>query len=386
MAWQVSGDKGAVAFLDACLRGRWDPLALQEVCATEGKKEIDWQAFLRVAHDGGVAPVLYSLLRGRGWMPTEVEADLRLAYHHTLARNLALFGELKRLLGCLAAEAVPVILLKGAALAEGVYGNLALRPMGDLDLLVQPEDAPAALRTLARAGYEPVYAEYRLGYALTYRNNVELVKPGAESVRVELHWRLLSPIHYQRVMESAWWWQTALPAKAAGAEARTLGPEAQILYLCGHILQHGDPRVARTVWLLDVAEAARHYDRQIDWDKLLSQAQAHDLLLAVRGVLRQVTRRWSVPISPGVLKQIDALRPSDREERAYAWLTVAPGAVRYIWAEATSISGWRARLWFLWCNLWPSSDYMRRQYNVRHSALLPWYHVRRWTRILKLIR
>ena len=40
----------------------------------------------------------------------------------------------------LAAADLRAVVLKGAALAQAVYGNLALRPMGDLDLLLHVPD------------------------------------------------------------------------------------------------------------------------------------------------------------------------------------------------------------------------------------------------------
>jgi len=53
---------------------------------------------------------------------------------HTLARNLLLYHELPRILKVL--SPLPVIVLKGAALAATIYHRIGLRTMGDLDLLV----------------------------------------------------------------------------------------------------------------------------------------------------------------------------------------------------------------------------------------------------------
>ena len=43
---------------------------------------------------------------------------------------------------------------RGACLAEAVYGNIALRPMGDIDLMVRPGDVPEALEILRSLGFE----------------------------------------------------------------------------------------------------------------------------------------------------------------------------------------------------------------------------------------
>ena len=46
------------------------------------------------------------------------------------------------------------VLLRGPALGADLYGDLMLRPYGDLDVLVTPHDAPEALSALRQAGFQ----------------------------------------------------------------------------------------------------------------------------------------------------------------------------------------------------------------------------------------
>ncbi len=100
----------------------------------------EWALFARMAEAEGVAPLIHYTFQGAGYpagIPDETRQSLALAYYSTAAHNALLFRELERILAALAAGAeIPVIVLKGAALAQTVYPDPALRPMGDLDLLV----------------------------------------------------------------------------------------------------------------------------------------------------------------------------------------------------------------------------------------------------------
>jgi len=69
------------------------------------------------------------------------------------ARNIRLYADLARALRALNQADVPVMVLKGAALAQTVYPRLSQRPMGDADLLVRPEDRDRARGALEAAGY-----------------------------------------------------------------------------------------------------------------------------------------------------------------------------------------------------------------------------------------
>ena len=77
------------------------------------------------------------------------------AYLENAARNLRLYDNLCKVLKILRRDGIPVIVLKGAHLAELVYGNRALRFMGDLDLLVQKDDVMRVDALLIEMGCTP---------------------------------------------------------------------------------------------------------------------------------------------------------------------------------------------------------------------------------------
>ncbi len=375
-AEQVTGQQGfgpaaqtAGPFLSACLRAQWDPAALDEPAGVPDN-------LVETARAGGVGPLLYSALRGRKLVPPAVEEELRRDYYGSAARAMVLWHELEKVLRALAAEQIPVILLKGAALAEAVYVNSALRPMGDLDLLVREKDVPAALRALAAQGYSAATAEAHAGLTVESENEVALC--GARAV-VEIHWSLLDSPYYQSHLPIEWFWQTAQPLRVGAQPALALGPEAQLLHLCAHLLLHHGGESPRLLWLHDIAAVLHRYGEQIDWPVLLQQAQACDLVLPLQQLLPRVAREWARPIPETALPRLAALRPSRAEARVFGLLT-APRrpVIQRFWTNLRTTPTWPRRLRYALQSIFPSPSYMQRRYSIRHRLLVPFYYPYRW--------
>lgn len=371
-------------FLRLCLRGRWDPTTLEAARNLALHSKLDWDGLRQLAHIEGLAPLLYHILRDQNVVPSFIEQDLRDAYYQNGCRNTLLLRELGDLLCHLATEGVNVILLKGAALAEMIYGDIAVRPMSDLDLLIQQQDLPAARRVLVALGYTPLYVEMHTGFNVEFRNEELLYKPGLVDTYVDLHWRLVSPSYYQRTLSTDWFWETALPTQIGSAPALVLSPEAQVLYLCAHLVLHHSGN--GLLWLHDVAEVLTFYQAKIDWEQLLSQSQAYNLVLSVRQILTQVADEWHAPVSSNVLERLRLLQPSGDEVQVFTLLTTKHQtmALRFL-TDVFGMPDWMNKLHLAWSTLFPSRAYMQNRYHILHPALVPPYYLYRWLRGLKRI-
>ncbi len=227
---------------------------------------------------------------------------MRLDYFGVAKTNTRCFHRLEQVLRYMADVGIDVILLKGAALAQAVYANLALRPMCDFDLLVYEGDVDRALGVLAGLGYERPYGEFRPGFIRAFRNQILVRRTDDDEARpIEIHWRLISPLYYQRAIPTGWLWRTAQLERLGDVSVRILSPEAQILHLCGHLLQHGGCERASLRQLYDLAEVVTLYREQIERDRVLERAQAYDLVLPLQKGLSRVWEMWRVPIPSAVL-------------------------------------------------------------------------------------
>ena len=78
-------------------------------------------------------------------------------------RNLFLFAEFRKIAEALKARNVPVIVLKGMHLAAAVYGEIGMREMDDIDILVPRDQLQAAANALVEIGFvskEPLDVEF----------------------------------------------------------------------------------------------------------------------------------------------------------------------------------------------------------------------------------
>lgn len=371
------------ALFYALLRARWDESAWSEAAQIIQEGSIDWPAFLHLAKARGLAPLIYSVTRDHALLPPQVDRALQAHYVHNAARSTLLFDTLHAILDAFEREGVQVILLKGAALAESVYANPALRPMMDLDLLIRRDSLDAATRALTDLGFAPDRREPRRGAMQAFESQMRFHRPDLTDSLVELHWSLLDSPYYQERLNEAWFWQSARPVR--DSHAHTLGPEAQIIHLSAHMLLHH----GRTIWLgmHDIAEVCYHEKDTLDWALLLAKARAMHLVLPLQHILPQVKRGWRASIPDAVLQDLQRLPASDDERRAFHWLTrQRTSEAHHFLADLLTTPSARQRWRFALANIFPSPVYVRERYGMKTPWLTPYAYLRRWLRGMAHLR
>jgi hypothetical protein len=358
------------------LRGRWDKTALQVAREIARNSDLDWDELGKFVYIEALTPLLYRILRNQDWLPENVEKEWRNAYYQNACRNTLLLRELGKVLQSLADVGVDVIVLKGAALAEKVYGDIAVRQMVDLDLLIHPKDLAIVREVVANLGYQLAGVEMQSGFNEEFRNEEIHWKPGLVNVNLDLHWKLVSPVYYQRTFLTDWFWETAISTKISGSPALILGNEAQIVYLCAHLmLHHGGKSL---LWLHDIAEAIAFSPTAIDWNLVINKAETYNLVLSIQQVLLRIADEWKVEIPGNVRSQLAILKPSWEEVRAYSWQNQTM-ALR-LFDDLAGAKDWLTRLRIAWDTLFPSRAYMQHRYEISHPLLIPFYYPYRWLR------
>ena len=131
---------------------------------------IPWPEVVELARINDVRSLLHAAIRQASIdVPQPIQEDLRRIYYQTAATNLVRFEVLGQTLEALSAVNTPLLLLKGPALAETVYGNVALRVMGDADLTVPVERVQECRQVLLELGYSPTEVEPVPGAQTAYR-------------------------------------------------------------------------------------------------------------------------------------------------------------------------------------------------------------------------
>lgn len=293
------------------------PAAPADVPASLPSLAIDealWRGLLAEARRHKVEPLLAAALSAPGVeLPASVEVRSALAADRRRVQitNLLLLDALAAVLAELHAAQIPALLLKGTALALTLYPTPALRPLGDIDLLVHPEHAGRAAAVLEQLGYAPVTAVFaedpRARDTVAQGTGAEhgersFVRRGRCPIVVDLHWRLLARAGVRRKMDPDWFWAQTTTIAVHAAPAHVFTPTAQLLHLCAHAWQHGRPTLR---WSYDVALLLAQ--RTIDWELALAAAARFGLGLALQRTLAAVVQWWGVAPPPAVAAKVAAL-------------------------------------------------------------------------------
>jgi hypothetical protein len=268
------GDRDAYEVVCGLLRALGDDdsaRASTPLQLAHGLADAPWSALAQEAEHHGVTPLITPTIvaAGSGAVPEHVRRTfVALALRHRRAAA-ARERSLDRLLQAFAAAGLPVILLKGAALAHLIYPSPALRAMADVDVLIEGSDTARAL-AVARD----------LGYAFAPRHDTPFAGrmhhlPAATTtecgfrITLEVHLDALSPNQPQRLtfaMVAA----NARPfSRGAGPPGLALGHTDMLRHLSRHAFEPA--RRVRLVHLYDLWRYAAVFRDEIDWRDLAAR-------------------------------------------------------------------------------------------------------------------
>jgi hypothetical protein len=244
------------------------------------RADLDWSSLVEGALWHGVMPLLYRSVHtiGTDTVPLAVVERLQDYCAVNVRRNLFLTGELLKLLHLLEAQGIPALPYKGPVLAAAVYGNLALRQFGDLDILVPRQAVLHARALLLDQGYQSPIPMTRAQEAAHLRSwyNFHLVRRDM-GLLVELHWGI-TPRMGAFPLDFAALWHRRQYVAIAGTTVAHFHPVDVLLLLCVHGAKDGWRRL---IWLCDIAELLRVHP-ELEWAQVLEQARA----------LRSTRRLW----------------------------------------------------------------------------------------------
>ena len=342
----------------------------------------DWERVSTLAAYQDVGPVLHRRLGRQGLMPGAPAARLRDALRASAARNLLLFADLGKILRAAQSGGIPVIPLKGAFLAEAVYGDIALRPMADLDLLVKPADLTRAVETLRQLGYESDQPFDPVAQQAGFQDMPPMRRPGG--AMVELHWTLVTPLCGARIDkdELQGIWERSAPATIAGAPSRMLSPEDLLLHLCMHASVHHRFADVGLKSFVDMAEVARHYEGSLDWEAFAERANRWNVANGVRMALMLAGEWTDLSVPAELWTRLDGPAPDEQtlEWARHKVLKGRPTELVGEFAKLESATESTSKLSALRAAAFPPRATMARLYGVPADSwrIFAWYPYRLW--------
>jgi hypothetical protein len=341
--------------------GRAYPPRTRESCLPDVP---DWRELAARAARLDLAPLLFDAAKKSGRLdeiPPPVALELRRDYLRWANLNEENFRELAALLDAFRVADIPVVLLKGSALAVDLYDSAAHRPMCDLDFLLRKESLPAVERILAQRGYRRHGA---LGneFEEEFRSQLCFIRRDASRLTVEPHWHVLDAPGGTPV---EWFWEHTAPLEIRGRRARTLEPAAMLIHLAAHYaVQH------RREGLRPLADIARLLDRRsdrIDGAGLAETVRTFGQTSILQSVLREVAAVWDVPLPTGFF-------PEDPGSRNAAGAQPSRSRYGHHIRKFLGTPGWKSRLTYARKLVFPGLPYLRERYGMRDDRLAVCYY------------
>jgi Uncharacterised nucleotidyltransferase len=233
---------------------------------------INWQHFVEMAVSHKLMPLVHTNLNtiARDAVPQEIREILRSLFQRNAQHNLFLTGELLKILALLEANGIVAVPYKGPVLANSVYGNLAMRQGGDLDIVVQLPDILKVKQLLLDLAYkrkaELTEAQERAYFQSKREHTYDFVDY-QKGTLIEIHWRITP--RFSSPIEPKHFWKYLEPCAFGAKTVNSLPLDYWLPILCVHGSRHCWERLG---WICDIAELIRRHD--IDWDKTISFASS----------------------------------------------------------------------------------------------------------------
>jgi hypothetical protein len=289
-----TNDAPLISLLRAASRGR-DCVGLASVDA----------AVIRWAITTGLGPLLYETIkddRDAAGMPFCSELRSASLTAQVVAGEQS--DAMDEILQACEPVASPITLLKGISISEQYYPEPHLRPMRDLDLLVEERALPGVESCLLKLGY----CRPSTGPAERYQNHhhtMPLFHP-QRRIWVEVHRGLLpprSPAGMDKVFNIEHVKAQRLPSTFHGRAAMRLSDELQVVYIAAHWAGSFQV-VGGMIALLDMIYLLQRKGDAIDWGCLLGWLPRSVASTYLYVVLTYLERHHLIDIDPGVLREL----------------------------------------------------------------------------------
>lgn len=337
-----------------------------------------WNTLAATAEDKRLSALVLRAVetaQAAAMLPPTALARLTAASQWHALYVLKQMAAVKRLIGVLAAEGYEPILLKGFALAHGIYPDRALRPLRDVDLLL-PADQAAQAQDFLLGNPHYRIAPWAGSYGLEFGHQLPEIQDVDHDLTIEIHHRLNARNWEQEPLLLAQIRDEPERLAIMGIDLRVPSARTNFLHLLEHATLHHAFENGPLV-LADLHFLARHVADEWPW--IEAQCERMGLARALRlvaTVASDLGADWVPPhlVDRGQVGQshvaaAKAAMLQDREQSERHKL------IRRLEAEGNGRRGWRAALLRA---LRPNPYQLAKIAGCRPDQFRRWLHYPAW--------
>jgi hypothetical protein len=348
----------------------------------------DWNEFVRITNEQGVIALCWYNLNRIGAIkkiPAEYQGIMHNSYLKSVARNTFLNKCLDDLSSLIKNDFGKIALLKGMALERTVYGNMGVRQMTDIDILVN-EDSAIKLRNLMLSlGYESDPVISKIYEKRMFLNGKHLPEMRKNGVSIEIHFRLF------REKDDSLSREFLEEAKIIpGTENLYIpDPDLQFLYLIRHLEKHEQENEFQLRLYTDLVVLLSAEREKILNEKLIVIAQKAELESFLLNKLMMIKIFWGYSYPDWIESKISGIRQENAKRDFIVLLRSTKSRKEQLrdynpLKSLTYIQGPINKLLFITGYLVPSIPYMKAKYHSKSAIycllLYPvrWVHIFLW--------
>ena len=327
----------------------------------------DWENLIKDANRHGVTALLYFSLKSKSlldFVPPKIVRRLHHASLWTAERNIRIYRQLFQVISMFNRYEIPLILLKGAYLIEGVYHNIAMRSMADIDIMARREDLQKGEKILNQLGYSAMRPYIPEIDSVRHQHILPFTKENA--VPMELHWNIFDPeTPFQLDPEDLW--DRARPFSIEGQPTRVLSLEDQVLHLSIHSGYHHGFDMG-LIHLCDIDQIISRFSGELDWVSVVERAKAWGFERCLYVTFKMVSELLGTNIPEETIESCQADNFSANiHELANAQLFGEKGeiAIADTFPELLEIEGFFTKMRFLLTRVFPTRKEMVRFYPIK---------------------
>ena len=255
-------------------------------------KELDWSYILETSIKHNVSPLFYHGLKQvlqsgelDTLLPQPVMEELEKLYHGNRKRNLRLYRAIGDVCKAFERVGITAMGLKDFQLTWELYPDVGLRPMGDIDILIHPQDYDQAIACMLDQGFNLLpYPDLPFGKKYAWAHDLQHLD---KNVWIDLQWGVMQ-LEWDIAGEGSFYfdsekmWQNAQLMTVQDYQIYVPKLEDMLFHLCIHLEGH---RYAELVLFCDIAEFIRQYGAGLDWDYLFDLARKHNAQSSIYYVL-----------------------------------------------------------------------------------------------------
>ncbi len=296
---KISNEARLILF---CARIEMDSLARCEVEKIL-IQPIDWDNIVERSIFHGVAPLVYYNLNkinlNTGSIPQGIILKMKDCYYRTLFDNLRFWKEFQDILNVANSAKIKVVPIKGLVLSHTLYFNIGLRPMLDIDLLIQEDNLVCFEQAIFRLGYKKYLDNQSENYWRKYHHHFSFKKDNCDLV-IDAHWdlslprpnKILFPMLWQRIQEET----------VDGVKISVLSPEDSLFCLVLHLRKHTRRLILRHI--CDIAELLKQKENCFDWEYIIKEAEKNRIKSTLYFALLSARQILDAPLPVSILDKI----------------------------------------------------------------------------------